>query len=159
MIINPSKPLSTFINLSIGWHSGLEPCSPRPQRGILPVKLKPPEASRESNPNLQFCKLTSLPLNDFAFSTFCASSRTRTDTFSLEDCNAAVTPYSPFNVGRTQPLSQRFWGLSKLCPPTSSRTLGGIRTHTVSVLSGTPPSGWATRAVFVVCSSLTVVRS
>lgn len=27
-----------------GWQSGLEPCSPRPQRGILPVKLKPPEA-------------------------------------------------------------------------------------------------------------------
>ena len=32
-------------------------------------------------------------------SKFCASSRNRTDACSLEDCNAAITPHSPFNAG------------------------------------------------------------
>lgn len=45
-----------------------------------------------------------------------ASSRIRTGTFSLEDCNAAVTPYSPFNVGRTHP-QRRFFGVNQIvCP-------------------------------------------
>lgn len=48
---------------------------------------------------------------------------------------------------------RRFFGVTiQKCPPTSSCTLGGIRTHTVSVLSGTPPSGWATWARLVVGS-------
>lgn len=40
----------------------------------------------------------------------------------------------------------RLWGQCSHAPA-PSRTLGGIRTHTVSVLSGTPPAGWATWAV------------
>ena len=46
----------------------------------------------------------------FHISQLSASSRTRTSTFSLEDCNATVTPYSPFNVGRTNLFSTDFPG-------------------------------------------------
>ena len=48
-------------------------------------------------------------------SLFSASSRNRTDTFSLEDCNAAFTPHSPFNAGTAETSFQKvFWGPSRI---------------------------------------------
>lgn len=59
------------------------------------------------------CEKKVSPSHVFHISHLSASSRTRTSTFSLEDCNATVTPYSPFNVGRTNLLRQIFRGLGQ----------------------------------------------